>query len=51
LLLDDAATRGATLVCTLHQPELTSGFDRVIELRNGRVVGDGSAARFVLGTG
>ena len=51
LLLDDAKTRKATLVCTLHQPELTSGFDRVIELAHGRVVGDGSAARFVLEAG
>jgi phosphonate transport system ATP-binding protein len=37
LLLDDARERGSTLVCTLHQPELTRGFDRVIELRDGRV--------------
>jgi len=36
LLLDDARERGATLLCTLHQPELTHGFDRVIELRDGR---------------
>jgi phosphonate transport system ATP-binding protein len=32
LLLRDARERGATLVCTLHQPELTEGFDRVIAL-------------------
>jgi len=51
LLLDDAAARGASLVCTLHQPELTVGFDRVIELEHGRVVGDGSAARFALEAG
>jgi len=42
LLLDDARERGATLLCTLHQPELTRGFDRVIELRDGRV-NDGRA--------
>jgi phosphonate transport system ATP-binding protein len=35
LLLDDARERGTTLLCTLHQPELTRGFDRVIELRDG----------------
>jgi phosphonate transport system ATP-binding protein len=38
LLLEDARERGATLLCTLHQPELTRGFDRVIELRDGRLV-------------
>ncbi len=36
LLLEDARERGTTLLCTLHQPELTHGFDRVIELRDGR---------------
>ena len=35
LLLEDARERGSTLLCTLHQPELTRGFDRVIELRDG----------------
>ena len=38
LLLADARERNATLICTLHQVELTAGFDRVIELRDGRVV-------------
>jgi phosphonate transport system ATP-binding protein len=38
LLLRDANERGATLICTLHQRELTDGFDRVIELRAGQVV-------------
>jgi phosphonate transport system ATP-binding protein len=38
LLLRDAETRGATLICTLHQRELTGGFDRVIELRSGHIV-------------
>jgi ABC-type phosphate/phosphonate transport system ATPase subunit len=37
LLLDDARERGSTLVCTLHQPELTRGFDRVVELLDGRI--------------
>ena len=51
LLLADAKNRGATLVCTLHQPELTVGFDRVVELEQGRVVGDGPVARFILEAG
>jgi phosphonate transport system ATP-binding protein len=38
LLLRDAKERNATLICTLHQLELTSGFDRVIEARDGNVV-------------
>ena len=39
LLLRDAREREATLVCTLHQLELTTGFDRVIALqRDGRFV-------------
>ena len=38
LLLRDARERNATLVCTLHQRELTDGFDRVIALRDGRLV-------------
>lgn len=37
LLLNDARERGATLVCTLHQPELTRGFDRVVTLVDGRI--------------
>jgi phosphonate transport system ATP-binding protein len=37
LLLNDARERGATLVCTLHQPELTRGFDRVVMLVDGRI--------------
>jgi len=45
LLLRDARERGATLICTLHQLELTAGFDRVIALRDGRVfAGDGVGA-------
>lgn len=38
LLLRDARERHATLICTLHQIELTAGFDRVIVLRDGRIV-------------
>ena len=38
LLLTDAARRGTTLVCTLHQQELTRGFDRIVTLRAGSVV-------------
>ena len=37
LLLRDARERGATLICTLHQFELTAGFDRVITLQDGRI--------------
>jgi phosphonate transport system ATP-binding protein len=39
LLLADARERHAALVCTLHQPELTRGFDRVITLADGRLQG------------
>jgi phosphonate transport system ATP-binding protein len=38
LLLRDARARNATLLCTLHQLELTAGFDRVIAVRDGRIV-------------
>lgn len=38
LLLRDARERNATLLCTLHQLELTAGFDRVIAVRDGRIV-------------
>jgi phosphonate transport system ATP-binding protein len=38
LLLRDARQRNATLICTLHQRELTDGFDRVIELRAGVMI-------------
>jgi phosphonate transport system ATP-binding protein len=40
LLLRDARDRDAALLCTLHQPELTRGFDRIITLERGRVVED-----------
>jgi phosphonate transport system ATP-binding protein len=38
LLLRDARERGATLICTLHQRELTAGFDRVVDLQSGKLV-------------
>ena len=37
LLLHDAKERNATLICTLHQLDLTAGFDRVMEVRDGSV--------------
>ena len=40
LLLRDARERDAAFICTLHQPELSAGFDRVVTLEAGRVVGD-----------
>lgn len=40
VLLRDARERNAGLVCTLHQPELTHGFDRVVTLEDGRIVKD-----------
>jgi phosphonate transport system ATP-binding protein len=40
MLLDDARTRGATLVCSLHQPDLAARFDRVVRLEHGRIVAE-----------
>ena len=40
MLLDDARTRGATLVCSLHQPDLAERFDRVVRLEHGRIVAE-----------
>jgi phosphonate transport system ATP-binding protein len=40
LLVRDARERDAALLCTLHQPELTRGFDRIITLERGRIVED-----------
>jgi phosphonate transport system ATP-binding protein len=40
LLLRDARERNAALLCTLHQPYLTRGFDRIITLEHGRIVDD-----------
>jgi phosphonate transport system ATP-binding protein len=44
LLLADARERGAALVCTLHQPELTGGFDRVVVIEHGRIASDRARA-------
>ena len=38
MLLDDAKARGATLLCSLHQPELARRFDRTIRIGSGIVV-------------
>lgn len=38
MLLADAKVRGATLLCSLHQPELARRFDRVIRVGGGAVV-------------
>lgn len=46
-LLEDARERGATLVCSLHQPELARRFDRVIRLECGRVVHDSRPPKLV----
>jgi phosphonate transport system ATP-binding protein len=40
VLLRDARERDAALVCTLHQPELTRGFDRIVTLDGGKIVDD-----------
>lgn len=38
MLLADAKARGATLLCSLHQPELARRFDRLIRVGGGSVV-------------
>ena len=38
MLLNDAKARGATLLCSLHQPELAARFDRILRLEHGRIV-------------
>jgi phosphonate transport system ATP-binding protein len=38
MLLDDARTRGTTLICSLHQPDIAARFDRIVRLRHGRLV-------------
>lgn len=40
MLLADAKARGATLLCSLHQPELARRFDRTIRVGGGTVVGE-----------
>lgn len=45
LVRDEARSLGATLLCSLHQPELAHRFaDRIIQLDAGRVVFDGRPA-------
>jgi phosphonate transport system ATP-binding protein len=46
VLLRDASERNAALVCTLHQPELTRDFDRVIVLEHGRIAEDRRTTAF-----
>ncbi|GAC1442919.1 MAG: phosphonate ABC transporter ATP-binding protein [Vulcanimicrobiaceae bacterium] len=40
LLLADAKARGATLLCSLHQPELARRFDRTIRVGEGTVAAE-----------
>ena len=40
MLLADAKARGATLLCSLHQPELARRFDRTIRIGGGIVVAE-----------
>lgn len=42
LLLADSRTRGTTLICSLHQPNLAQSFDRLIRLDRGKVASDES---------
>lgn len=45
LIRDEARRLGATMLCSLHQPELAHRFaDRIIQLDGGRVVFDGPRA-------
>ncbi|NCO85140.1 MAG: phosphonate ABC transporter ATP-binding protein [Rhodobacterales bacterium] len=47
LLRDVARERGATVLCSLHQTDLAREFgDRIVGMRQGRVVFDGPPARF-----
>ena len=47
LLLSDARERNATLVCSLHQPELARHFDRVVRLEGGRIAHDSAPPKLV----
>jgi len=45
LIRDQARVRGATVLCSLHQIELARAFaDRIVALRHGRLVFDGTPA-------
>ncbi|GAB4276509.1 MAG: phosphonate ABC transporter ATP-binding protein [Pararhodobacter sp.] len=47
LLREAAREQGATVLCSLHQTDLAREYaDRIIGMRNGRVVFDGPPARF-----
>ncbi|MBE0509289.1 MAG: phosphonate ABC transporter ATP-binding protein [Chromatiales bacterium] len=47
LIRDAAREQGATVLCSLHQIDLAREFgDRIVGMRNGRVVFDGSPAEF-----
>lgn len=47
LLRDEARDIGATLICSLHQPDLARRFaDRIILLDAGRIIFDGTPAMF-----
>lgn len=47
LMRREARARGATVLCSLHQVDLARRFaDRIVALRNGRLVFDGPAAAF-----
>ncbi len=47
LIRDAARERDATVICTLHQVELAREFaDRIVGMRDGRVVFDGTPAEF-----
>ena len=47
LIRDTARARNATVVCSLHQIDLAREFaDRIVGMRDGRVVFDGTPAEF-----
>ncbi len=48
MLLADAKARGATLVCSLHQRDLARRFDRILRVKNGRLVAEEPLASAVL---
>jgi len=47
LIRDAARERNATVICSLHQVDLAREFgDRIVGMRNGKVVFDGTPAEF-----